>query len=191
MQVVDAGEGAGQVGLDELQRPAHRLEADLDEDARGILDVVARGLNQAGRLPQLREHAAGAFGRGRMREQGLPGDARRKGVGIVLRILFPRPNLFELEHPAAQIGSEHAVLEPLGRGQPLAVDFLEPSEIPGERMRLAVDRLAAEVFQKIVVRVDAVECRRGRVGLVEILEQVVDEMRQRFGRDHNDPPMVQ
>src|SRR5439155_2223955 len=35
MQVVDAGEGARQISLYELQRSAHRLDTDLDEDTWG------------------------------------------------------------------------------------------------------------------------------------------------------------
>ena len=62
MQIVDVGERARQILVDELQRAAHRLDADLDEDAGRLLDVVARRLNQARRLPQLREHAARALG---------------------------------------------------------------------------------------------------------------------------------
>jgi len=63
MQIVHVTERAGQIFFDELQRAAHRLDADLDEDARRILDVVARGLQQPRRLTQLRQHATRAFGR--------------------------------------------------------------------------------------------------------------------------------
>ena len=48
--------------LDELQGAAHRFDADLDEDARRLLDVVARGLDEARGLPQLGQHAAGTLG---------------------------------------------------------------------------------------------------------------------------------
>ena len=34
VQIVDVGERARQIVVDELQRAAHRLDADLDEDAR-------------------------------------------------------------------------------------------------------------------------------------------------------------
>ena len=51
-------------------------------------------------------------------------------------------------------------------------------------MGFAVDRLAAEVLEQIVVRVHAVERRVRRMRLVKIAEQIVDEVRKRFGSDH-------
>ena len=54
MQVVDARERSRQVVLDERECPAHRLDADLDEDARRLLDVVAGGLDETRCLAQLR-----------------------------------------------------------------------------------------------------------------------------------------
>jgi hypothetical protein len=71
VQIVDARERARQIVLDELQDAAQGLDADLDENPRRLLDVVARGLNQTWGLPQLREHSPGALGGGRMREQRL------------------------------------------------------------------------------------------------------------------------
>ena len=58
-----------------VSAPRQRLEADLDEDAGRILDVVAGGLDQARHLPQLREHAAGALGFRRVGRRA-PGAAR-------------------------------------------------------------------------------------------------------------------
>ena len=86
-----------------VERAAHRLDADLDEDAGRLLDVVAGRLNQSRRLAQLRQHAAGAFGRRRVREQHLPGQARGQQVGVVLRMALPGPDLLELEDPAADV----------------------------------------------------------------------------------------
>ena len=76
VQIVDLRQRARQVVVDERERSAHRLEADLDEDPRWVLDVVARRLNQPRRLAELREHAAGALVGGRVREQDLPGQTR-------------------------------------------------------------------------------------------------------------------
>ena len=44
--------------------------------------------------------------------------------------------------------------------------------------------MAAEVFEQIVVRVHAVERGVRRMRLVEVPEQIVDEMRKRFGNGH-------
>ena len=99
------------------QRAAHGFDADLDEDAGGVLDVVPGGLNQPLRLPQLGEHAPGAFRRRRMHEEGLTGEARSQGVGVILRVFFPGSHLLQLEHPAANVLVHHPVLEPLDRCQ--------------------------------------------------------------------------
>ena len=103
VQVVDVGERARQVVVDELQRAAHRLDADLDEDAGRVLDVVARGLDQPRRLAQLRQHAARALGRRRVREERLAGEARREEVGVELRVALPGADRFELEHARLQV----------------------------------------------------------------------------------------
>ncbi len=66
----------------------------------------------------------------------------------------------------------------------VAVDLVEAPQVPGQRVRLAFDALAAQILEQIVVRVDAVERRVRGMRLVEITEQVVDEMRERFGNDH-------
>ena len=106
---------------------------------------------------------------------------------------------------ACEVRREHAVLEPLDVGQPVAVDFVEAAQVAGERVRFAVDALAAEVLEQVVVRVNAVERRVRRMRLVEVPEQIVDEMWKGFGSDHrfyevsadepasgsSDPPMVQ
>ena len=103
MQIIDARKGPGQVLLDELQRPAHRLEPHLHEDAGRVLDVVASGLNQAGCLAQLGCDAASSFGRRGVRKQGLAGQARRQYVRVRLRVFLPRPYLFEVEHPGPDV----------------------------------------------------------------------------------------
>ena len=143
VQVVDVGQRARQVVVDERERSAHRFDAHLDEDAWRLLDVVAGRLNQSRRLAQLREHAAGAFGRGRVREQHLPGKARRQQVRVVLRMPLPGAHLFELEDPALHVGGEHAMLEPLDGRQRFGLDLVEATQIAGQRVDLALDRLAA------------------------------------------------
>ena len=140
VQIVDVGERARQIVVDELQRAAHRLDADLDEDAGRVLDVVARGLDQARRLAQLRQHAARALGGRRVGEQRLAGEARREQVGVELRVALPGAHRLELEHPRPQVRGQHPVLEPLDAGQRVAVDLVEAAQVAGERVRFAVDR---------------------------------------------------
>ena len=184
MQVVNIFEGARQLFLDELERPAHRFDADLDVDAGRVLDVVARGLHQPGRLAQLRQHAAGAFRRRRVGKERLSGKARRQQVRVVLRVLLPRAHRLELEHAPLQVRREHPMLETLHRRQGIAVDFVEAAEVPGQRVRLGVNRLTADVLQQVVVRVHAVQRGVRGMGLVQVTEQVVDEMRQGLGSNH-------
>src|SRR5438552_16023499 len=184
MQIVQAEEGTRQVFFDELQRAARGLDADLDEDAGWLLDVIARGLNEPWRLPQLRQHAAGALRRRRVAEERLAGHAGSQNIGVVLGVLLPRPSLFELEHPPANIRREHAMLETFGPSQLLQPDFPQPPEVPRQRAGFAFNAVLAEVLQQVVVGVDSVERRVRRMRLVQVPEQVVDEVRQRFGNDH-------
>ena len=75
-------------------------------------------------------------------------------------------------------------VERLDRRQPAGVDFIETPKISRQRPRLVLDALSAEILEKIVVRVNAVERRTRRVTLIQIPEQVVDKVWQRFGCNH-------
>ena len=177
VQVVHAREGARQLVLDERQRAAHRLDADLDEDAGRLLDVVARRLHEARRLPQLRQDAARALLGRRVREERLPGHARRDDVGVALRVALPGAHLVDLEHPRFEVRREHAVLEAFDLGQPVHLDVAQTTEVAGKRAALGFDRVMAEILEQIVVGVDAVERRQRRVRFVEVSEQILDEVR--------------
>ena len=58
-----------------------------------------------------------------------------------------------------------------------ARDLVETSQVAGERVRLAVDGMAAQVLEQVVVRVHAVERGVRGMRLVEVAEQIIDEMR--------------
>ena len=64
------------------------------------------------------------------------------------------------------------------------MDFVETAPITGERPGLTFHGVEAEVLEEIVVGVDAV--KRGVRGMrfVKISEQIVDEVRERFGSYH-------
>ena len=126
-----------------------------------------------------------------MGEQGLRRQAGCERVGVDLGVFFPRARVFELEHPRPDVRDQHALLELLGGGQPLRLDVLQASQVARKRMGLGVDRRPAEILEEIVVNVNAVECRVGRVRLVEKPEQSIDEVRKRFGSGHGQPLMVQ
>ncbi len=181
MQVVDAGERARQVVLDELQDAAQRVEADLGEDARRLLHVVARGLHEARRLAQLRQHAARPLVLRRVREDRLRGQARRQNVGVELRVPLPGPHLFDFEDPGPDVRGDDRVLDALDLGEPLERNLVEPAGEARQRARLQFERAPAQVLEQVVVRVHAVERGAGRLGFVEIAQVVVDEMMKWFG----------
>ena len=125
VQIVERAEGARQILVDEPQRAAQALEADLHEDAGRILDVVLRRLNEARHLAQLGHDTPGALGERGVVEQRLAGEARRQHVGIVLGIALPGAHRLELEEPRADVGLEGRPLEPLDVRQPRRIDGRE------------------------------------------------------------------
>ena len=137
MQVVHVAERSGQVLFDEPLRPAEALEADLDEDPRRILDVVARCLHQARHLVQLRQDATRALGQRRVVEQRLSGKAGRDQVAVVLGIALPRTDGLQLEQAGADVGLERRPLEPLRVGQPRGIDRRQPARESAELPDLA------------------------------------------------------
>jgi hypothetical protein len=48
----------------------------------------------------------------------------------------------------------------------------------------ALDPVAAEVFEQIVVCMHPVERRVRGMRLMQVAEEILDEVRERFGRDH-------
>ena len=166
--------------------PRHRLDAQLDEDARRLLDVVARGLDEPRRLPELREDAARALGRRRVGNSAWPARLDRQNVGVVPAGSAPSVRtVLQLEASARGRGRRGSALEALDAGQLVAVDLVQPPEKPGQRPHLALDRRPPEVFEQIVVRVHAVQRRAGGMGLVQVAEVVVDEMRKGLGWIHD------
>jgi len=183
-EVVEVRQRPRQIVLDEAQRAAQRLEADLHEEARRVLDVVARRVEQPRRLPQLRQHAAGTLGDGRVGKERLARQARREQLGVDLGAALPGAQLLELEQPRADVVLDERALDALHRGQPGRIDRREaPAERP-EVPHLLVERAPAQVFQQVVMRVDPVERGARRVRLVQVRQILVDEMGQRLGGIH-------
>ena len=182
MQVVEIGERARQIVVDEPQRAAQALEADLDEDAGRILDVVARRLHQARHLPQLRQDPARALGERRVVEQRLAGQAGRQDVGVVLRTALPGPDLLRARTAApgcsaSSAGRSSRSMSVSRAGSIAARRRAKPPSVAD----LRVDRRTAQVLEQVVVQMDAVEGGVGGVDLVQIREVFVDEVRQGFG----------
>ena len=68
----------------------------------------------------------------------------------------------------------------------VGIDRREPAREAAEIAHLGVNRGPAQIVEQVVVKVDAVECRVGGVGLVQPREILIDEMRQGFGGIHSD-----
>ena len=69
-------------------------------------------------------------------------------------------------------------------GNPAFVDFFETTEIAGERAHVVIDALLAQIFEQVVVSVNAVERCVSWMRFVKVPEQIVHEMRQRFRNGH-------
>ena len=177
VQVVEIRERARQIVLDEALRAPQALQADLDENAGRILDVVARRLHQSRHLPQLREDPPRALGERRVVEQDLTGDAGREQVAVMLRVAFPGSDGFQFVETGADVGVERGPFEALHFGQPCRVDRREPAGEPSQRADLVVNRRPAQILQQVVMKVDAVERRIGGMDLVQPIEVLVNEVR--------------
>ena len=66
-----------------------------------------------------------------------------------------------------------------------ALDVLEPAREAGQRPRVLVDGVAAEIFDVVVVRVYPVQRRARGVNFMEIGEIVVNEVMKWLGRTHH------
>src|SRR3954463_5983198 len=185
VQVVQRAERARQILFDEAQRAAQALEADLDENSRRVLDVVARRADQTRHLADFRQNPARALRQRRVVEEDLPGQAGRDQVAVVLRIALPRADCLELEETRADVGVQRGALQPLDLRQPRGIDRRQPPLEPAEITALRVDRGSAQVLEQVVVQVNAVERCVGGMGLVQPRQVLVDEMGQRFGRIHS------
>ena len=161
VEVVDVTQRARQVALDEAQRALERVDADLHEDAGRVLDVVARRLQQSRGLPQLGQDPAGAFGGRRVGEDGLGGQARREDVRVEMRVALPGAHVLELEQPRPHVVGQHRQFGRFDGAKARRVDLPQPAGEAGKRARVGLDGLPAEVFEQVVVKVDAVETRPG------------------------------
>jgi len=64
----------------------------------------------------------------------------------------------------------------LGRRQRVLFDFVETTQVSGKRMRFSVDCVTTQIFEQVVVRVDAVQGGKRWMGLMQISQKVVDEV---------------
>ena len=181
MQIIHRRERLRQIRLDKLQRSAKCLEADLDENARRILDVVPGGLHQSRRLSKLGQDTTGSFGRRRVSKDGLTRQAGRQCVRVDLRVVLPGPGLFELEHPRPDVVGHHGSFGFFGGRQAGGVNLLEPPKEAGQCADLRLDGGAAEVFEEVVMHVHTIQRRAGWMRLIQITKVVIDKVRKGFG----------
>ena len=121
------------------------LEADLDEDARALLDVVAGGLDEPRHLAQLGHDPAGALGLRRVGEERLAGEAGADDVGVDLGVALPGPDRLELVHPRFDVGGDDRMLDLLDAASRCRrIDLVEAAAEPGQRADVGVDRRPAQ-----------------------------------------------
>src|SRR5262249_29697175 len=135
-------------------------------------------------LPELRQHPPRPIGFRRIREHRLAGDAGGKRVGVHLRAALPGAHLLQLEHPRLEIRGDDGVLDLFGRRQDRRGDLVEATAEAGERAQMVIDRGAAEILEKIVVQMDAVETGLTWTRLLQVREEIVDEMGKWLRRIH-------
>ena len=181
VHVLQVAEGPRQVALDERQDPLERLDADADEEARGLRHVLPGRLQQPRRLAQLRPDAPRPLRDVGVGEEDLRGEAAGQRVGVEERVPLPIAGLLEGEQPAADAVGQHPLLERLLAGQAGRVDAVEAPRPAPEVADARLDGGAAEVLQQVVVQMDAVGGRFRGTGLVEMGEVLVNEMRERLG----------
>ena len=165
---------------------AQRVEPDLDEDRGRLLDVLARRLDQARRLPQLRQDAAGAFLLGRVVENGLRREARGQRLGVELRIALPGPDVLELELASADVRRDNGVLDLLDLGQAVRRGIASRRrEKPASALRCLsmAGRRKSSSRSSCLCTPSIVAL--ARVRLVEVVQVVVDEMRKWFSSVHS------
>ena len=162
VQIVERGEAARQVDVDELQDAAPALEPHLDEDARAFLDVVAGRLDKPRHLPQFRHDAAGAVGLGRVGKQRLSREARSDQVRVELRIALPGAALPRSSNIRASIfDGDDGMFDLLGRRERAGIDLMKTPAESGQGPDVGVDPWPAQVLEQVIVQVRAVEARLG------------------------------
>ena len=131
MEVVETGERARQLRLDEAQRAAPAFESDLDEDPRTLLDVVAGSLHDSGDLTKLRDYAARPLGLWRIRKEGLARETAPDDLRVDLRISLPGPYHLQLVHPSLDAGRHDRMVHPLDSGEVGRIDLMKATAEAG------------------------------------------------------------
>ena len=166
--------GRGDVRFEEGDDPGKLLERDRRIPARGVLEILPRGLQHGGHLLLAIDQRSQPFvGRGELAAhdyERAPGDSARVDV----RIPLPAPDDRQIQEGGADIGQQQLAVGGGVRRAGGEVDVLEPflEFLQGSDAR--VDRRAREVLELRVVLVQAGRRRaRGRVLEEHLLEVAV------------------
>ena len=146
VNVIDIREGARQVFPDKRHGATPGIDADLHEDGRRILDVVARGLHETRHLAQFREHPARPVGFGRVGEDRLGGQTRGQDVGVDVRVALPRARGFQIELPGPDVRRDNLVLNLFPKRQVRVRNAVEPPGEAGKGTRVTVNGRTPEVL---------------------------------------------
>ena len=93
--------------------------------------------------------------------------------------------LFQLEHPAADVGADdNPVIHLLVDGEPINRYRIKPPRESCQSAEVGLDGASPEVLQQVVMDVHAIHGRIGGMDLIEEREVVVDEVAEWFRRVH-------
>ena len=172
-----------------VMHAAQRVDADLDEDGRRLLDVVARRLNRAAASDAAstecggRDRPRGRSRRSPARRGSTPGCRRRPAGCAPSRASLPARTGGPACSPRRCACSICSV-----SGSGVDGNVVEAPREPGQRARRCASSAGRpEVLEEVVVQVDAVHRGAGRVRLVQVIQVVVDKVREGFGGVHRSP----
>ena len=96
-----------------------------------VFDVVASSLHQPGNLAKLRDHSPGALGFGRVRKEGLTGQAAADDLRVDLGIPLPGPDDLQLVHPRFDARRHDRMVHLLDARQVGRIDLVETTAETG------------------------------------------------------------
>ena len=178
VHVLQVAKRLRKIALDKGQHPFERFDTDLGKKARWVGDVLPRGFEESRHLTQLGHDPPRPVGDRGVREEHLAGKAGCQCLRVVERVPLPGPFFLEREQPGLYAPRQHPPFELLVSRQATRIDTVETPGPAAELTQLGVDRRSAQVFQQVVMQVDAIEGRGGRMRLVQVGQVLVDETSQ-------------
>ena len=169
------GEGNGEVGGEHARRAAHHAEAAFRKDLRRIRDVGARRLQQCRHPGQLADEATHAHRRGVVLHRHEIVHAVGQRAGVRHWIALPIGQRFLFEQPAVNHAGENALVHAFVGGERRVVEGCEFGGRRFERGDFCGDGLCGKIVEPVVMIVQAVTGRDGRMTACEAIEVAIHE----------------